>query len=60
MLLVTKDGNHRVPHDAVRYEFCDGAAIPIISPSSSFGIIYILLDNPITIHHNICLMMDTK
>ena len=50
-------GNHKVPHDMVHDTWL---TIPIISQYSNSAIINILLDNPIMIHHDIGLTMNTK
>ena len=50
-------GNHRVPHDTI----CDTRpTIAIISRYSGSEIINILLDNPITMHNDICLTRKPK
>ena len=45
-----RGGNHSLPHYTIRNAW---PVIPIISRYSNSSIIYILLDNPITQHHDI-------
>ena len=57
MAILTRGGNHRVPHDTIRDTW---PTILIISRHSDSAIINLLLDNPIRIHHDVCLTMNTK
>ena len=59
-----RGGNHRETYDSIQYALHgpqhDNIAIkPIISRYSGSAIINILFENPLMIHHNICLTMNT-